>query len=128
WYRGWTALTNFVHGYFKSRQKALSHRFDHLIFYSRSPIAILPYLHLKPVFEKHCKVSYFFETHVLPGSKGAVKVAKQVDGAIVSSKKLAHDMTEALHIDPSRLHVAYLAANALRVSVTRNEALRELNL
>ncbi len=128
WYRSWTALTNFAYGFYKARQKALSSKFDHLIFYSRSPIAMLPYLHLRPVFEKQCKVSYFFETHVLPGSKGAIRVAKQADGCIVSSKKLARDMAESLHIDANRLHVAYLAANALSTSVSREEALRELNL
>src|ERR1041385_8154520 len=34
WYRSWTALTNFAYGFYKARQKALSSKFDHLIFYS----------------------------------------------------------------------------------------------
>ena len=127
WYRSWTAATNFVYGVYLALFLKFA-KFKHLIFYSRSPIAMLPYLYLKRLFKHSGKVSFFLETHALPTSPGAVRVFKEVDGVIVSSRKLAADMENVLGISRDRLHVAYLAANALPSTITYEEARKELGL
>lgn len=128
WYRACTVTANFLHAVKRGVLLGESRSRKNLIIYSRGPAAIYPYLRLRNLFARYANVLYVFETHVLPAGKLAIRVVKETDGVVVSSKKLAHDMQARLQIPADRLQRAYLASNAISFNFTRDDACRRLGL
>jgi glycosyltransferase involved in cell wall biosynthesis len=113
WYRVTTVTANLFHGLSTLLRQMKNCRRGVLVFHSRGPAAMWPYLLLRRWFERSNEVIYLFETHVLPKDRLAIKIVRAMDGVVVSSRKLAADMETQLGIPPERIHTAYLASNAL---------------
>lgn len=127
WYRGWTAALNLAHGFIRSSVRRERHR-PNLVFYARGPAAMYPYLLLRPLFARKTRTSYFVETHSFLLGKGSQKVLRAMDGIVVSSKKLAHDMEAGLGIPRENLQVAYLASNSNASGLNQAQARCRLGL
>ncbi len=98
------------------------------VYYARSFAGLSPYLVFASRLRARRGARFVLETHVLPKSPSAVRLAQRADGIVVSSQRLRQDMMERLGIPEERLHVAYLAANVAPCSLDRASACRELGL
>jgi glycosyltransferase involved in cell wall biosynthesis len=128
WSRGWTAGLNALHALDLAWLHGEPQRYGRLIFYSRSPAAIYAYWTLRRLFRTAVPPVFVLETHSLPFNPEAVAVLRRMDGVVVTTRKLARDLAEQHRIDPARIHVAYLAANAVPPAVDPREARRQLGL
>jgi glycosyltransferase involved in cell wall biosynthesis len=126
WSRLCTAGLNGAYALDQGLRRQSGQQYKHLIFYTRGPAAIYPYWSLRSLFGS--RPLFVFETHAMPVSSEAVAVLRRMDGVVVTTRQLAADMVADLGIAPSRVHVAYLAPNAVPSGLSRADACRQLEL